>query len=91
VDALRISFLSSFDGQVRLDPGSSGAIAGPATSRSPAQYPGNSGDNLRRTLSVSRDRFKLERRGRLKVGEMLQTTRNQGKLGDIHAHMGCIP
>src|SRR5882757_3068090 len=46
MDALRISFLSlSFDRQVRLDPGSSGAIAGPATSRSSAGA-GEHGDFL---------------------------------------------
>src|ERR1700712_2157394 len=47
VDALRISFHSSVDGQVRLDPGSSGTCAGPAISRSPAIR--------RRTVATSSD------------------------------------
>src|ERR1700733_6729812 len=51
VDALRISFLSSVDGQVRLDPGSSGAYAGPAISRSPA--------TRRRTVATSVSRLSI--------------------------------
>src|SRR5436190_13654279 len=44
VDALRIRF-SPLLMDIRLDPGSSGAIAGPAISRSPAWWPGNIGVN----------------------------------------------
>jgi hypothetical protein len=55
VDALRISFSPSVDGQVRLDPGSSGTFHGPAISRSPEmtgeQWRLSSDNNIHRRRS----------------------------------------
>src|SRR5271170_2567208 len=49
VDALRITFLpSSFDGQVRLDPGRSGAMT-VRRHRDPRHLPGNNGEYLTQT------------------------------------------
>jgi hypothetical protein len=55
VDALRISFLSSVDGQVRLDPGSSGTM--PVRRYRDLRPHGseNSGDVLTQTLSIDRN------------------------------------
>src|ERR1700682_2678111 len=60
VDALRIRFLSSVDGQVRLDPGSSGANAGPAISRSSATHRGTVATLRVATISVRADPCKIE-------------------------------
>src|SRR3982074_2439809 len=45
----------------------------------------------RRTLSVSRDPFKLERSRLTRLGEMLQSRATQGMLGETRAHTRCIP
>src|SRR6478609_8395054 len=59
VDALRIRF-SPLLMDIRLDPGSSGAIAGPAISRSPAQRRRTLASLLADNISVARRRRKLE-------------------------------
>src|SRR5256885_15194160 len=59
VDALRIRF-SPLLMDIRLDPGSSGAIAGPAISRSPAQRRRTLASLLADNISVARGRRKLE-------------------------------
>src|ERR1043166_5490086 len=63
VDALRIRF-SPLLMDIRLDPGSSGAIAGPAISRSPAQRRGTLASLLVDNISFARRRRKLEGTGR---------------------------
>src|SRR5438067_551694 len=59
VDALRIRF-SPLLMDIRLDPGSSGAIAGPAISRSPAGRRETLASLLRDNISFTRRRRKLE-------------------------------